>query len=140
MTQITASATQTRPLSGSIVQNADADEAMSIGDFVRATATGVAKANATTSAGVKGRIGVVVAGEQHTASGAIASGERVAVCWFGRVYLGSAASLDPTKQYFIDTTAGKIVDAVGSGYARAVGYADEDGVLFLNPDSEQPAS
>lgn len=140
MANVTVDATNVRPLPGYVGFELDATEAMSVGMVIQVNGSSEAEmANCTTAAGVKGVLGLVVAGGRHAANGAIVAGERVTVVTYGRVYLGEAAALDETRGYYTAATDGLIADTAAAN-ARPIGLATSATVLLFNPTSTEPGS
>ncbi len=140
MANITVTPKYIKPQVGSITRTHVMTEVSQIGYSVRATGVGdkVAHADASTSPGVIGRIGMIVSGAYADPTGAIAVGEAVDVLWFGPVEMGESASLDVTKNYFVSDDAGRIADAAGT-VTRRVG-APLTNTLFFWDSGMAPAT
>jgi hypothetical protein len=137
MTVVTINPVHVRPLVGSIVRPATADETMVVGDLVYVSDGDdvlVKKTDADTLATVTGRIYQVVAGGRHMTNGAIIQGEAVTILEWGRVSWGPDVDLDVTAQYFVSNTAGKVDTAAGTN-TRRIGSPETVEVFFFNPEA-----
>lgn len=140
MANVTVTATQVRALPGAITAMYDAGEAMTVGNVVQmAGDAALDMANASSAATANGTLGIVVAAEGHSPTGAVAAGERVTIVLWGRVYLGESASLDETKVYFVGTTDGVITDVAPAAF-RAIGYPLSPTILFFAPVTTEAGS
>ena len=133
MADVTINATEVRPLVGSVVQRLSAGDRMRLGDEVYVAADGdVEKADASAAGTVAGIIGIVVSGAAADTDGDVANGETVGVLIHGPVYLGTDASLDETKVYYVSDNAGKLADAAGTN-SRVVGNPITTTNFFWHP-------
>lgn len=138
MSAVTVTATKVRPLKGCLTRMVDAGEAMDVGDLVRIDSDGdVNQCDASTLAGTKGVLGIVVAGHKRADDGSIASGERVTVVLHGPV--AGFSSLAEQTLHYVSETQGKIDNAKPT-FARAVGYPISTTVFYFNPDPGDPGS
>lgn len=138
MTLITVQATRIRPLLGSITGAGQMGEASQIGQLVYVGSDDkLYETDATDASKVSGKLGWLVAGNQITADGSLQIDEAVTVVWFGRVAVGEG--LDPSQDYYIADTPGRMADAVGT-ITRRTGYAESASVFFFNPDISEPTS
>jgi hypothetical protein len=140
VTDYTIPATGVRPLEGSVTSHKDAAEAMNVGDWVYVNGSGnAALADGSATETANAQLGQVVAGSRALASGAIASGERVTIVWFGRVAYADSVALDETKHVYLSDTAGKCADAPGT-IIRRLGSPEASNILFINPATVTSAS
>lgn len=136
MADVTIDPKKVRPESGGVVETGVAGEASDIGSLVVLATAGWVEANNTTAAGVDGTLGIIVAGSNHTPSGAIASGETISVHVFGPIILG--ITLTPATAYFTSANAGRIADATSTN-ARILGQPMDTDKFFFNPSVANPA-
>jgi len=140
MADITVTATEIRPLEGSLVRPFDAGEASVVGAVVRVAADGdVEQADASAQGGVEGPIGIIISGAKVHAAGTIANNERVGVALWGPVYMGDSASLTPGATYYVSDTVKRVADAAGT-VKRILGLALSANILFLSPVDSDPSS
>jgi hypothetical protein len=134
MADISITAGQVRPLNGAIIRRFTAGEAVSVGQavFVHTDGT-VKKADADVLASSQARgivVGVGVAG-----STSAASGNAVDVVTHGAIALGTSGLTDGAA-VFVSTTAGALdqtAPASAGDYPFAIGWAESDGVLYVQP-------
>ncbi len=142
MAEVTIDALNVRALDDAICGKAEAGEAMNLGDWIRIGSDEKAyQTDASTGAGVSGKIGLVVAASDHyyNSDGSIAAGETITYVGLGDVYLGEDAALDETKAYYLSEEQGQITD-VEPSISRLVGYPTSSKVFFVNPNAAEPTS
>lgn len=131
---MTVTAANVRPLEGAQLRSKVAGGTVNMGDAVYVDSNSKVQAAVATSAAAAEAWGVITAVAQPGDTSA-PSGDAVSVCTFGPV--GGYSSLTPGAIYYVDdTTAGAITATAPSGagkWAKAVGYAESDTILFVDP-------
>ena len=138
MSDVSLTAAQVRALTenGAVVRPYDAGEAFTVGNLVYVADDGdVMMADANTTAAAARAIGVVV--QSFDGETAVADGAPCTVCVFGPV--SGWSSLTPGGNLYVSDTAGAIGDAAAT-FDRIVGYAERAGVIFVNPEMNDPSS
>lgn len=136
---ITLTSANIRPLTGALVRNKVAGAALTVGYGVYYDSSGYAQhADADLGETQARARGVVVASKDGET--AVASGDRCSVCVFGPV--GGFAGMTPGAPVYIDTTVGGFTHTkpTGGAYQQSIGYAEAADVLFVMPDTQDPAS
>lgn len=137
---ITFTAANIRPLESAVTRNKQAGAACNVGySFYYDSSGYVQQADPDAGTEVEARVkGIIVASKDGETS--ISSGDRCTVCVFGPV--GGFAGMTPGQPVYQSTTAGTYTHTAptGGAYQPEVGYAESATVLFVSPDSEDPAS
>lgn len=117
---------------GAVVRNYTAGAALTVGYAVYISGNRTVKHTAGGAAGTAYGIGVVVGTPHAGGETAIASGAACAVCVFGPVsgYTDGTAG----AKAWVSNNAGRIADSAGT-VAHELGYWENTGILFVNPDS-----
>lgn len=141
MADLTATAVNVRALRehGAIVLNAQAGEALTVGQLVYPASDGDwMKADANTTAAAARAQGIVV--ESYDGETSIADTKICSVCVFGPV--SGLATITPGANYYVSDNAGMVADAAAT-YDRIVGWGVEiagTNVLFVHPQQNDPSS
>lgn len=129
-----------RTLEGALTRNKKSGAACEVGYAGYYDSSGyVQHADADTAAVTTAHArGVIVASKDGETS--ITSGDRLSLCVFGPV--GGFAGMTPGLPVYIDTTVGGYTHTkpTGGAYQQSIGYAESASVLFVNPDTQDPAS
>lgn len=135
------SATALAPLPGAVVRGGTAAAAMDVGDCVYMNSSGTwALADASAAASITGTLGIVVSGTKLDDDGDIASGEHIAVCIHGPVFLGPSVALsEESYVYPSDAVAGNITQTAPTIY-RVFASCLSTNIIFVNPDPSGAAS
>jgi len=139
-------AAKVRALEGATLRQAVANATINMGDtFYIADDQDnilpkVAQGDANVSALIANVRGVVTAVSREGETQALA-GDGITVCVFGPV--AGFSGLTPGVRQFQSSTAGAITETAPTGagtWTAPVGYAESDGVLFVLPGLQAPAS
>lgn len=136
---ITFTSAEIRPLRGAVPRNYRAGGACTVGYAGYLDSNGyVQHADADVSEAASRGRGVIVASKDGETS--IASGDRCSMVVFGPV--GGFAGMTPGAPVYIDTTVGTYTHTkpTGGAYQQSIGWAESATVLWVNPDSGDPAS
>jgi len=139
MADLSRTAAQISPLSGSLVRPYDAGEALEVGDAVYIAADGDVNLVDANTAASSEMHGIVVASADTSPS--IAAGARCSVCVLGPV--AGFSGLTPGARAWVSENAGELADAAPTGagtWTRAAGFALEATIFFVQPGVEAPAS
>jgi len=121
---------------GAVVRSYDAGGTVTIGYLVYIATDGdVEHADGDVDAATARAIGVAV--ESFDGETSVTAGNRVSVCVFGPV--SGFSGMTPGANHYVSDDVGRIADAAGT-YSRIIGYAEAAGVLFVNPEQNDPAS
>jgi len=139
MAAIEVAAVQIRPLNGALVRRFLAGAALNVGDAVYVDSSGEvqpADADALDSAQARGIVVAVGTAGATSAGG----GAAVDVVTHGAVALGTD-ELTPGAAVYVSVTAGKLdhtAPAASGDYPFVIGWAENDGVLYVQPQVSAP--
>lgn len=134
----TAARISADPTKGALIDNYQTAEAIALGQWVYINSSGyaaLADASAEATSDVVG-IAVAYAGDQY-GNTTVASGDRVSVCKFGKVY--GFASLTPGARLYLSDTAGAADTAEGT-VDMPLGFCDSATAFFVDIGRVTPAS
>jgi len=138
--------TKVRALQGAVLRQAVAGGTGSLGDAVYISddtnnlLPTVVQADANVSATVVAARGIVVAMGREGETDFV-SGDALTIATFGPV--AGYSGLTPGARQYVSSTVGALTESAPSGagtWTWAVGYAESDGVVFVNPGIQAPAS
>lgn len=138
MAAVAFEATEIRhlPFNGALVRPYRAGGAITVGHLVYVATDGdVEAADANVDGPATATIGIAVCGLDGET--AIASGDPVSVCVFGPV--SGFSGMTPGDVLWVSDTVGRVDTAAGT-FDRAIGYAERAGVIFVNPQINDPSS
>lgn len=143
---MTVTAANVRALEGATQRQAVAGGTVNMGDVVYISddtnniLPTVVQADANVDAAHANGRGIVTAVAQPGQTSA-ASGEAVTIVTLGPV--SGFSGLTPGARQFVSSTAGALTETAPSGagtWTHAMGYAESDGVVFVLPGLQAPAS
>jgi hypothetical protein len=129
MALVALDATKIRVLKGSSVSPGVAGADMEIGDIVQNDANNEAQLADMDAVGI---VGMIVGRGQALprTDGSVKLGDGITICWRGRISTGDDV-LDPTAEYFLGATAGKLDDAAGVTERKVAG-AERTNILAFD--------
>jgi hypothetical protein len=143
MADISVTAAQVRPLKGAIVRRFLAGATVNVGEAVYVHSDGTVKpADADASLAAAQARGLVV-GVGVAGATAAAANQAVDVVTHGPVALGTSGLTEGGVVY-VSVTAGKLDQTApavaGDDYDFIIGWAESDGVLYVQPQMTIPAA
>ena len=138
MSAVAFEATEIRhlPFNGAVVRPYRAGGTITVGNLVFVATDGdVEAADGNVDAVSATAVGIAVCGLDGET--AIASGDPVSVCVFGPV--SGYSGMTPGDILYVSDTVGRVDTAPGT-FDRAIGYAERAGVVFVNPQINDPSS
>lgn len=138
MSTISLTAANIRALTdnGAVIRRYIAGGTITIGQLVALASDGfVDPADANASQALTMAIGIAV--QSYDGETSLAITEPVSVCVFGPV--SGFTGMTPGANHYVSDTPGSVDDAAGT-YDRIVGYAETSGILFVNPEMNDPSS
>jgi hypothetical protein len=138
MSAVAFETTEIRALqqNGALVRDYRAGGTITVGNLVYVASDGdVEAADADSSSAATATIGIAVCGLDGETT--ISSGDPCAVCVFGPV--SGFSGMTPGDVLWVSDTVGR-VDTVAGTFDRAIGYAERAGVIFVNPQINDPSS
>lgn len=135
-------ATDVRPLAGSVIKQFQAGAAVATGNAGYIAATGKVSAARANAAATTKAVGIIVAVADSSGLTTAADTEAISLVTFGPV--GGFSSLTPGAiQYISSTAAGVITETAPAGattWTHVIGYAMSATVLFVQPGTSAPTS